>query len=197
MLWLPMFLSKEFNYSNHVIANLQTSFDAGALIGGAALGWLSDRCYAKRSPVGAAAIVVSFGIAFTLTFTYKHAGYWHLAVCLFFLGMLLGGLHHLLCITCAADMGQQAALTNNKQATSTITGIIDGIGTLGTSVGQSVIAWSVHAFGWRYGYLGVISAAIGLTIIPMSSMLVRECREIKVLRKAKRTQEEEEMTEIK
>ena len=91
-----------------MIANLQTAFDIGALIGGTLLGWISDKCYAKRSPVGAAAILISFSISFTLTFSYKYAGFWHFGFCFFMLGMLMYGLHHLLVITCAADIGEKA-----------------------------------------------------------------------------------------
>ena len=59
-----------------------------------------------------------------------------------------------------------------------MTGIIDGLGSLGTAFGQFLIARTVHAWGWRYGYLLIISIAILFTLIPLGKMLVNELKEI-------------------
>ena len=58
-----------------------------------------------------------------------------LAICFFMFGLFIGGLHHILCVTCAADLGAQESLKSNRQATSTVTGIIDGLGSIGTAIG--------------------------------------------------------------
>ena len=59
-----------------------------------------------------------------------------------------------------------------------MTGIIDGMGSLGTAVGQFIIGHSVTYFGWKYGYLAIISGVILLTLIPMGKMMVKELKEI-------------------
>lgn len=81
------------------------------------------------------AVIVSFLSFCYITMTYKfiHTGFF--AFLMFIMGLMLGGLHHILCITCAADLGQKKALKSNKQATSTVTGIIDGMGSMGTAFG--------------------------------------------------------------
>ena len=107
----------------------------------------------------------------TFTFGYKEASYSRFVASLFILGMLLGGLHHLLCITCTSDLGQSQMLRQNKKATSTVTGIIDGLGSLGTAIGQSVIGYLAQTYGWKYGFLLVISIAILMTLLPLSGVL--------------------------
>jgi sugar phosphate permease len=105
LLWLPLFLDQELQYTDPQIANMATSYEVGNLFGGLALGFISDFFYAKRSPVGFAAILVSFTICFVLTFSYKTLSPGMLGTLLFILGLLLGGMHHILCVTCAADLG--------------------------------------------------------------------------------------------
>jgi sugar phosphate permease len=85
---------------------MQTANDIGNMLGGGALGYLSDQCYSKRSPVGVIAVVVSFAISLTLTFSYKTIPYMWFTFFMFMIGLLLGGLHHMLCITCSSDLGQ-------------------------------------------------------------------------------------------
>jgi sugar phosphate permease len=75
------------------------------MFGGFALGFVSDRFYGKRSPVGAVAIIISFMISLSITIRFQSISSISLAVSLFFLGLLLGGLNHILCVTCAADLG--------------------------------------------------------------------------------------------
>ena len=36
----------------------------------------------------------------------------------------------------AADLGQQDAVRSNKKALATVTGIVDGTGTIGAAIGQ-------------------------------------------------------------
>jgi hypothetical protein len=54
---------------------------------------------------------------------------------MFFFGFFLGSIHHMIVITVCADLGRQ----HSKKATSTITGIIDGIGSSGNGLGQVFI----------------------------------------------------------
>jgi len=54
---------------------------------------------------------------------------------MFFFGFFESGLSNVLSASCSADLGKNQAVQNNSKATSTITGIIDGTGSLGTACG--------------------------------------------------------------
>lgn len=174
LLWLPTFLDHEFGFSKFETANMLSVFEVGTLFGGFSLGFLSDLMYARRSPVGAVAVLISFCLSMTLTLQYKDMSQIALSFILFFLGLMLGGLHHILCVTCSADLGQQESLINNKKATATVTGLIDGMGSLGTAVGQLVVGATADSLGWKYGYLMIISVVILSTLIPLSSILIKD-----------------------
>ena len=65
------------------------------------------------------------------------------------------------------------------KGTSTVTGIIDGLGSMGTSLGQLVIGHAVDAYDWKYGYLLVLSLAASTTAIPLCWPRRRELKEIR------------------
>jgi hypothetical protein len=50
---------------------------------------------------------------------------------MFFFGFFLGSIHHMIVVTISADLGRQHSI----KATSTISGIIDGIGSMGNGLG--------------------------------------------------------------
>lgn len=85
--------------------------------------------------MGVAACILSALIGVFLTVSYKETSQTILSICMVLLGLMIGGLHHLLCVTCSADLGQKSAMESKKKATSAVTGIIDGLGSMGTSVG--------------------------------------------------------------
>lgn len=82
-----------------------------------------------------AAVIVSIGVSFTITFTVKELPTWVFFVLMFILGFTISGLSNMISSACSADLGKQEALKGNARAISTVTGIIDGTGTIGAAVG--------------------------------------------------------------
>jgi len=135
LLWLPLFLSENLNYSDEMIASLSTLLDLGAIVGSMTLGLLSDLTYGKRSPIAMLAVMISMIISYVTTYEVLNMPEAVFYILMFFLGFFISGLNNVINAACAADLGKQEALNGNKKAISTVTGIIDGSGTLGTAVG--------------------------------------------------------------
>ena len=145
MLWLPIFLAEEFKLQNSEISGIVTIYEIGTLFGAVILGLISDFFYAKRSPIIAIAVFVSTIVSFVITGVFTDLSPVTLRVLFFILGFCIGTTHHLICITCTADLGREQ---KNLRATSTITGIIDGIGTGGAALGQLFLSFMIDACGW-------------------------------------------------
>ena len=109
--------------------------DIGAIFGSMALGYLSDRTYGKRSLVSFLAVILASLIAITIQGSVFIMGPPLFFFLMFMLGFFISGLNNLISSACAADLGKQEALRGNERAVSTVTGIIDGTGTLGSAVG--------------------------------------------------------------
>ena len=107
--------------------------DVGALIGSSGIGYISDLTYGKRSPITMVALVLSCLIFYWLTLTYDSLSYANLMVSFFFYGMFMQGVTNTIAATCSADIGKGSG--KNQRAVATVTGIIDGMGSVGASIG--------------------------------------------------------------
>ena len=95
------------------------------------------------------------------------------------LGFNLGSIYHIVNITCCADLGKEQ---RGKTATATISGIIDGCGSLGTGLGMLSLGFFIDTWGYQYGFLAVITLMITLTLVPLTVILLRDLHEIRLQR---------------
>ena len=185
LLDLPTFL-RTLKYSDQEIANLQTSIDVGAILGSMTLGFISDRMHGKRSPVSLIAVTISIAVSFTVYSKVYSMSKILLDVMMFLLGFFISGLNNMISSACAADLGKQEALKGNTKAISTVTGIIDGTGSLGTAVGLFILSFTVDPLGWQNGYLLVVAIDITITAFPILKIVYEEYKELKIISKSKK-----------
>jgi OPA family glycerol-3-phosphate transporter-like MFS transporter 3 len=135
LLWLPIYLKEAKDYEDYQVANASTLVDLGAMFGSFALGHVSDMMHGKRSPASMGAVIISSLISFVLTFHVQTMNPALFGTLMFCLGFFISGLNNVISSACSADLGKQEALKGNARAISTVTGIIDGTGTLGSALG--------------------------------------------------------------
>ena len=90
---------------------------------------------------------------------------------MFCYGFFLGSVGHLIANTVTGDLGRGY---HSKEATSTITGIIDGIGSSGNGIGQIIVGRLVEEYSWRWGFLLPVSVMLGLTLVPFGVIFQKE-----------------------
>lgn len=66
LMWLPLLLKDFLKFEDRAIANIASMFDVGAIFGSFILGFLSDKLFAKRSPIAFLGVILSAALAFTL-----------------------------------------------------------------------------------------------------------------------------------
>ena len=128
------FLDSEFTFGGQKEANISTSNDIGGLIGSFVIGYVSDLTYGKRSPATFTFLLLSCGVWYALVVWYNSLTYAILMVTFFFYGMFMQGVTNTIAATCSIDIGKSLPNKNCK-AVSTVTGIIDGMGNIGASIG--------------------------------------------------------------
>lgn len=170
-----MYLKEVTHASNSSIANIQTLYEIGSVTGAILLGYMSDRFHARRSPIAFTAMCINTLLAFSFFLFYESYNWYLWLFAMFCFGFFLGSIHHLICITVTADLGR----LHPKKATSTITGIIDGIGSGGSGIGQLFVGICIQNYGWRYGFFLPITLAVGFCLIPLGIILKHELEEIK------------------
>lgn len=180
LLWMPLFLEQELHIGKFQVANFLSLFEIGVVFGVIILGILSDCLNSRRSPIIMLFIISASSICFCLTFRYNEMSNLALSIALFFFGFTLGSVQHMINTTCTADLGRQVT---GKQATATITGIIDACGNTGAGLGQVFLGAAIETLGWQHGYLMVVAIVIGVSTLPLMPVFKREVGEVLRLRR--------------
>ena len=108
LLWLPTFLKGDpkLAYTNHQVANLQSSVDLGAVFGSVALGYISDLLKGQRIPVALFAVISATLISYFVTFHIYSLSSGMLLAAMFGVGFFINSLNNLISSVCAADLGK-------------------------------------------------------------------------------------------
>ena len=179
------FLEAEFDFKDEQNANISTVNDIGGMIGSVFIGYISDLTYGKRSPVSIVALILSCVIWYTFTIEYNHLTYLSLLISFFFYGMFMQGVTNTIAGLAGMDIAKGIPDKNTK-AVSTVTGIIDGTGSMGAAIGQFIVGQTETAWGWRYGYILLTAVMQTFTLIPLTAIFCDEVKQIKEIRRQKK-----------
>ncbi|XP_030829394.1 sugar phosphate exchanger 3 [Strongylocentrotus purpuratus] len=170
--WLPYYLTSNFQWTEVTADRASMAFDFGGIIGGSIGGLISD-FLGIRSPV---VIFMLFGSMGSLYgYSVAPANNWN-ALVMAIAGAFVCGVTHMIGSTIAADLGQRKdSLGQDKEALSTVTGIIDGTGTFGAAIGQVVIPMLKINYGWGSVFAFFV-VMIGSAVFFISPIFIKEMR---------------------
>ena len=164
--WLPVYLSQGLHWKDDKSDELSNFYDIGGIIGGIIAGIMSD-CIGKRSPVVCIMLVLSM----VSLFIYGNTGseYKTNVSLMTLTGLMIGGPANLISSAISADLGKQDALRGNEAALATVTGIVDGTGSVGAAIGQYLVPQIDKAFGWHFVFYFLILMTFlsGVCLVPM------------------------------
>lgn len=138
LFWLPTYAKEELGYSHEDVELIAISFDVGTIIGSILLGLLSDLLYKKRSPVAYIGLVIG-SVLFLLVVFFADSSKFGILALIFFVGFIVGGVFNIVAATAAADLAKGDSLKGNDKALATVSGILDGSGSLGAAFGSLII----------------------------------------------------------
>lgn len=168
--WLAEYLSSNFNWSNALSDKISIWYDVGGIIGGIVTGIISDLMW-SRSPVTVASLVLTI----PALVAYRRVGGDVVtnAVYLAITGVVIGGPATLISSAISADLGSQPLLSGNAAALSTVTGIIDGTGSVGAALGQVFVPKISQAYGWQAVFI-FFMVMISITVVCIFPVLVKD-----------------------
>ncbi|XP_072026592.1 sugar phosphate exchanger 3-like isoform X2 [Amphiura filiformis] len=187
--WLPYYLTSQYGWEEKSADEVSIFYDVGGILGGTIGGFLSDRM-GVRSPVVIIMLVFSYGILFWYSVS---PGFWLInAGIMVLLGFFICGVSHLISAAVAADLGQQEAVRGNGKALATVTGIVDGTGTIGAAIGQILVPLLELNYGWSTVFYFFIGMNIMSTLILMPVFI----NDLSVLSKRLNASEDKESTSL-
>ncbi|KAL4114290.1 hypothetical protein PRIC2_014613 [Phytophthora ramorum] len=134
--WIPFYLTVSLHMENSQADSFSMLYDAGQIVGGFVGGIVSDRM-GVRSPVVVTMLLFS---CITLYFM-DGASYDMTALLLLASGFMLGGPANLISTAISADLGTHESIRGDAEALSTVTGIIDGTGSVGAALVQYLVGY--------------------------------------------------------
>lgn len=102
-------------------------------------------------------------------------------------GFFIGGPSNMISSAISADLGRQDALRGSKEALATVTGIVDGTGSIGAAAGQYLVSLIESKLGWMSVFYFFIVMTAG-SIVFITPLLVRELRAMWTERRARQRQ---------
>eukprot|EP00927_Polykrikos_kofoidii_P075692 TRINITY_DN7208_c1_g1_i1.p1 TRINITY_DN7208_c1_g1~~TRINITY_DN7208_c1_g1_i1.p1 ORF type:complete len:467 (+),score=54.43 TRINITY_DN7208_c1_g1_i1:193-1593(+) len=166
--WLPFYLNRRLDYDGEKSSRMSTFFDWGGFIGVVVGGIICDRLRLRA--------VVLFGFqasAVPLLLLYMALGRMELltdlvnSVVLFALGVSVTTPYSLITSVMASDLGRDPSLQGCRDASGTVTAILDGTGSLGAVFQGVIVGWASDTLGWDavIGILLVFSALSAAVLV--------------------------------
>ncbi|XP_064199422.1 sugar phosphate exchanger 3 [Anguilla rostrata] len=168
--WLPFYLSRNFDWKEAESDRLSVWYDVGGIVGGTVQGLISD-FLGKRAPVLAVSLLLAMGSL--VGFSHSPNDRVINAVLLAVTGFFIGGPSSLISSAISADLGRQEALRGSHDALATVTGIVDGTGSIGAAAGQYLVSLIESKLGWMCVFYFFI-VMTGGSLVFIFPLLVRE-----------------------
>lgn len=144
--WLPYFLGKNFD---PVTANLIASlYSVGMMPGGIIVGVVSDLFGGRRASV--IGVFMTTLLVFLGIFSQKSESLSPIAllVMLAIMGILVGGPNNIITSAVAADLASHPTVKGSSKSLGTVTGLINGCGSVTASVGLLAVGPLQNTYGW-------------------------------------------------
>ncbi len=173
---LPLILASHFDQStSNVISAL---YSVGMMPGGIVCGWVSDLYHGRRACVIATFMATLCPLLLLFAWYMDQLPVTVLLVLLAFMGCLVGGPNNIITSAVAADLADDPSIRGNNRALGTVTGIINGSGSVTAAFGQMAIPvlYSVgqrDGVGYRYVWYFLIACTITGTAL-MSTRIYKE-----------------------
>ena len=173
--WLPFYLSSSYGWPESAADQLSIWYDVGGVVGGTVAGVLGNK-FNKRGLVVTPMLVM----AVPILYVYENLGVAHdmtvNAIMLVCIGGLIGGVANVIAAVITSDLGRQDAIRGNVEALATVSGIIEGTGTMGAALGQVAVPYLKASFGWgSVIYLLMVSIALAaVNILPIVVVEVKD-----------------------
>lgn len=174
LFWLPTFLAQGLKIDDKTSDNLSNLYDVGGMLGGIFAGVVSD-FMGYRAPVVSVMLALSLGSVYM----YQHLATTYMSniVLMIITGFLLGGPANTISATIAADLGKHKKLQANSAALGTVTGIVEGTGSVGAAIGQRYVAIIQREYGWPFVFYTLIITT-GMSIALILPILIKEIRKM-------------------
>jgi sugar phosphate permease len=165
LFWLPLYMVSQLHYRLQVAGYVSSLYELVGIAGAVLAGYLSDRyAQSRRAPV-AAVMLGGLGIVMLLQTAMASKGLVGTAIAISLAGILSYGPDTLLSGAGAQDIG-------TARAAGTASGLIDGLGHVGSLLSPYIVVYVSRRYGWdRLFFIFAVAAfAAAAVLLPIWRM---------------------------
>lgn len=172
MFWLPFYMVHRLRYSLQASGYVSSFYELAGIGGALLAGYVSDRFMESRRAPISAVMLCGLGIVTLAQLALAEHGLLGAAIAVSLAGILSYGPDTLLSGAAAQDIGE-------AKATATASGLIDGIGHLGSLFSPYLVVYVSGRYGWDRLFLVLAAAAFvaAAVLIPIWNLQPAELRE--------------------
>ena len=162
MFWLPFYMVNRLKFPLETSGYVSSLYELAGVAGAVLAGYISDRfMQSRRAPISAI-MLCGFGLAVLGEQFLARYGLLGIGFAISLAGMFSYGPDTLLSGAAAQDIGKE-------KATATASGLIDGIGHLGSLFSPFLVVYISGHYGWDrlFQFLAVASFAAAAALIPI------------------------------
>jgi len=162
--WLPFFLALHFEpQSANVISSL---YSVGMMPGGVIVGWVSDLYDGRRACVIATFMAILAPLLWVFAMYSDVMNPILLLFLLGLMGILVGGPNNIITSAVAADLAEHPSIGGNTRSLGTVTGIINGSGSITAAFGLMLIGPLQDMGGWTaVWYFLILCVVVGTLLM--------------------------------
>lgn len=151
--WLPTYLSQGLEWEDKRSDELSNFYDVGGIIGSIVVGFATD-LIGVRSPL---VCLLLFFAMITMYLYHSVGGHYAGNVILMLVnGFMITGPANTITTSITVDLGKHEKIRGNADALATVSGIIDGTGSVGAAIGQYLVGLISLYGGWNYVFYFLI-----------------------------------------
>eukprot|EP00731_Ephydatia_muelleri_P011841 Em0006g735a len=173
--WLPFYIATN-EVGGRLVGGqlagwLSSLFDVGGVVGVVGVGWITDL-------IGRRTLVITVLEYTTIPLLYVFHSYGgvseaSLSILLLVCGCTLQACYITISTAVTSDLGTHPSLKGSENARATVTGIINGTGSLGAAVGPLVAGWISDNYGWDVTFYFLMGASL-LAAVCMSRLATKD-----------------------
>ena len=177
LFWLPFFLTNRLSLTGDIVGLMTALFAIGGVLGSSVGGWVTDLVKGYRSFVLMPMVGVTIPLLFLFGIGANDTNLWLCYLIIPLLGFMNAGSSHLICTAVAADLAERSEMKRADDAKATVTGIMNGVGSLGAAAGGVLIGW-LQTLCWDYVFAFLVSLSLLATVL-LLIIMTTECRDAK------------------
>jgi sugar phosphate permease len=162
MFWLPYYMVRQLHFGLQSAGYLSSLYELIGVGGAVFAGYVSDRLtQSRRAPV-AATMLILLAVLMLFQPVFAHGGLIGMGIAISLAGFLSYGPDTLLSGAAAQDVGE-------ARAAATASGLIDGIGHLGSLASPYLVVLASERYGWNCVFLIFAGTALlaGIVLLPL------------------------------